>query len=218
MNLFLTLLAYEWRSLQRQAYNWVLPLSFFICAATLFLWIPQQGIEGAAHQASLWITLFFALTLTTKDVFLSQTQQSTLTLWHELKIPTLYIFWSKWLTLSVLCLICFMPPLLFLGSIGGKSYISPFHLGQIAPLSIALFTLINLSVSCLFAKKSKKNSPFLAPILSIPLSIPALLLTIQATLTPIFSSSFFFLLALFLFLFPIFSLISSLSLATLKKG
>lgn len=216
MKLFFTLLVYEWRSLQRQAYSWVLPLAFFIFAASLFLWIPQN-IDDTTRQTSLWITLFFALTLATKDVFLDQAQQGTLILLHNLQIPPVYIFWSKWASLSVLCIVFFTPPLLFLAITGQNTTISLLHLGTIAPLSIALFILINLSNACLFAKKIKKNATFLTPILSIPLSIPALLFTIQASITPFFSSSSLLLLSMLLFSFPALSAASAASLGTLKK-
>ena len=216
MKIFFILLKYEWILSKREINSWNMPLVFFICSSSLFLWIPQN-IDKITRHTSLWITLFFALNIATKDIFLDQTKNEILILWHNFKIPPIYIYWTKWIMTSLTCIIYFTPPIVLLSIIEKNNLIFSLHIMSITPISICLFILINLSTACLFAKKNRKNITFLNPIISIPLTIPMLLFTIHSSVNDFFEISDMFLLCILIFSFPIFSIISSTSLKISKK-
>lgn len=217
--MLLNLIKFEWKYIRRDRYNWILPLSFFTCTSILFIWIP--GNNSTIHnKINIWISLFFSITIANKDSFLLPSTQEIISLWSNLKIPKLYIFWSKWINSSLTSIMSFLPIFIFFFIIIGKNkyeFLYYIHLLITTSISITIFNLINLSVECLFTGKLKKSSPLLSPIISMPLSIPSILLSIKSSYSPIFSNPFILLIALFLFLTPILSWTSSNAIFNCKK-
>jgi ABC-type transport system involved in cytochrome c biogenesis permease component len=212
------LVIYEWKTLTREVYNLVLPISFFICSSILFLWIPQK-ISTEFQSIGIWISLFLSINIANKDVFLKQSKDGILTLWSSLNIPNIYVFWSKWVVISLVNIISFIPLFIFFNNLI-KPNIEMYYniyLLQLLFISIVTFNLINLSVECLFTGKMKRNSPLLAPIISIPLSIPTLLFSIDASTNQTYSSSFMLIISLLLFLFPILSWVSSNTMSNIRN-
>lgn len=212
------LVLYEWKTLTREVYNLVLPVSFFICSSILFLWIPQK-ISAEFQSIGIWISLFLSINISNKDVFLKQSKDGVLTLWSSLSIPNVYVFWSKWIVISLVNIISFIPLFIFFSSLVNVNlgiYYN-IYLSLLLSISIVIFNLINLSVECLFTGKMKRNSPLLAPIISIPLSIPTLLFSIDASTSKPYSSSFILIVSLLLFLFPILSWVSSNTMSNLRS-
>ena len=211
MKLFFNIILYELISNKRQIYSWALPISFFILCITLFYWLPNKEIEKISQESKIWITFLFVLILSSKDIFLLKNQKGSLSLQKNLKIPTIFIFWSKWIVFSIFCSIYFIPILVFIKHIEQFNYIDNLNIIIISTITIFTINLINLSHECLLDKRIK-NITLLSPIISMPLNIPVIMFAIQYNINPTSKTPIFLLIGLFLFLFPVLSFITSKAL------